>query len=778
MRRMKTKRVWLNKSVLSMCMAMLLLCSIYNPTYAAVTFDKNFNSNVLPSNPGSGANEWQIMRGGYVGAYDRSDVSKGFDAKSNATYSDDDAVRLTKNVVSTNKENEFLMYLNVEPQVSWEEILQLNTLVVTNANKGVDPPGWPTAGQPSTLRPEKSGNYSTPVQIEYYAMENGKKIVLAKVTMYADTPEVPQGAYGVGNPLLGPADGTFSAGNNFNLKENGNSGVSTAQIDISETYHKYDFPIQKVYPKTVKDQMGDHILMDSSSLNYDGGSCSYQNDVIDWKLPEKDLGLLPYEINGKGHIVPVGVCRSLENGKVTYYREAAYQLSYKFTLTVEDSDFISCSSANSSNDISSEYAVQTNRSPDSPSDKDRGGSVTYKAGNVTGTGYFKSPYIKGLLYNLEFQKVIEGSRVHLDGVTFTIERTVSGSNHVDQVQFKDTKVSGADGWLKFRNMPWGEYTITEVAYKTGDKIQSDYIEQDLPKKVATVQIGQVVNGSALTSDHESKHSCDAAGDTKNQLFVLNGGIVKNKPYRAKITIQKTVNSYENLPGELKAATYTMQATSDDSYIKPGESDSKLKFLDEEDAIAHKQKVSYELIVPKDGGTIELQEVIPNKVKSKVVFGNIDITGNTGSYKEENQGCSLKVLPGDDITITVTNVPVGKLYIKKVIDNYCKELENDTFIVEAVSAENAGSSINTEVALQHNETSSVIRVTKQTKINITEILPKEYTLSNLTIGSEGSLSGNCVTVNPGEEVTVTVHNKYGNKPFFHVSDAVKNLFKGQ
>ena len=148
--------------------------------YTKVTFEHNFDSSVLPTTPGNGVNEWQIIRGGYKGRYTTGqDVSDSFDKNANVSYSNDNAVRMTKNVISTDTENEFHMYLNVEPQVSWEEILQLNTIIVSHNNRPLSPPAYPAGGGKSeTFSPVKTGNYRTPINFVYYANSNGKKIIL------------------------------------------------------------------------------------------------------------------------------------------------------------------------------------------------------------------------------------------------------------------------------------------------------------------------------------------------------------------------------------------------------------------------------------------------------------------------------------------------------------------------------------------------------------------------------------------------------------------------
>lgn len=85
-------------------------------------------------------------------------------------------------------------------------------------------------------------------------------------------------------------------------------------------------------------------------------------------------------------------------------------------------------------------------------------------------------------------------------------------------------------------------------------------------------------------------------------------------------------------------------------------------------------------------------------------------------------------------------------------------------------------MDSQTVLKHNETSPAIKVTEPTEITVTQILPKEYTFSDITLAGGGQLKENHVTVNPGEVVTVAVHNRYENIPFFHVSDTIKNSLK--
>ena len=238
---------------------------------------------------------------------------------------------------------------------------------------------------------------------------------------------------------------------------------------------------------------------------------------------------------------------------------------------------------------------------------------------------------------------------------------------------------------------------------------------------------------------------------------------------------------------MKKQEYSVKITGvgkKDIYLLPAATDSFLKKLEnKENTLKHEETVIYDLIVPKNGGTINLQEVIPESIKNKVVFDSATVTANAGStdlgsVTEKGQGCEVTVLPGNDLTVTITNTPVGTVKIKKVIDNYQKELAEDAFIIQAESADDNGASVNTEAVLKHNESSGTITINTTTTLNINEIVPTEYRLSKITVSGGGALNDNQVTVNPGENVIITVHNTYSWKPFFHVADAIKNQFKSK
>lgn len=463
-----------------------------------------------------------------------------------------------------------------------------------------------------------------------------------------------------------------------------------------------------------------------------------------------------------------------EGNGLTGYHYNIHQIVYKVHLKVEKDGFNSCAQ-NMTSQVSDKESYQTNQQA----------ILNCHMGEYSGNTQFQIPYVRGLLYDLEFQKIIKDSKVSISGIQFTVNRKQEGSLIAETLEKSDQQTTDDDGWIKFHNLPWGTYTLQELA-GSEDSVQNDYLSGAEQNGSYEVKIGKVINGDALSNEHGTGHSVDWASDINNMLFKYNGNsIFENTPNKARITIKKVVNEYDKLSDDLKKQEYSVKTTSvgkKDIYLLPAATDSFLKKLEnKENTLKHEETVTYDLIVPKNGGTINLQEVIPESIKNKVVFDSVNVTANAGStdlgsVTEKDQGCEVTVLPGNDLTVTITNTPVGTVKIKKVIDNYQKELAEDAFIIQAESADDNGTSVNTEAVLKHNESSGTITIKKTTTLNIAEIVPKEYSLSEITVSGGGTLNGNQVTVNPGEDVIVTVHNTYSGKPFFHVADAIKNQFK--
>lgn len=733
----------------------------------------------LPENAGNAANEWQVMSGGFYGLAEHGKDVTEFDKNANVSYASDMGLRLTKNVIGTDVGNEFIMYESIEPQMEWKSILALNTIKITNSNKPIQPPAWPSSGRISdTFLPEPSGEYQTPVQFQYYAIVNGRRVDLANVIMYTNVPKVPNGGIGIGNPFLGPKSGTFYARNRFHLKSNGN-GVSTAEVDISALYSKFEFAYASLSkPQTAVEQPGNYIVPSAETIRVNGGNAALDQGRIIWELPQQELGVLPYEMDGDGNIYPSGIQKKLSNGKLTYYWPRAYEMTYRFRLDVGADGFVSAGSTNSSNRTDTKYAVRTSLSPSAQNDPNSGGEVTYiNPDGESGTADFKTPYIKGLLYDLEFQKVTEGGGASLSGVTFALQRVASGET-LGGDEISITGQTDAEGWIKFHNLPWGKYQLTETALNQNDPFQRDYIKEVLPKKWKTVRLGEVINPSGLTEEHGSGHSVDLASDVNNRLYLFQNGIVENQVNHAKLRIVKQVNQYDALAAEMKQIAYPIRVSSETAYTVQENGPTPIQ---KEDSIKHGEVLEYDLIVPNGGAEVTLEELIPDAVRNRIQFTGMSIKKNQGSTEsaaivQQENGGLLKLLPGNDITVTIENSPVGTVRIKSITDNYAEfgdRLKDDEFIYNIGTGKgNIGS------VLKHGETSGVINIKEKTTLNIDEIIPKEYSQVEIRIvkdNKSSKVNGNEFTVSPGEHVVIEIHNRYAWKPYFHAFDSKNNRF---
>lgn len=142
-----------------------------------------------------------------------------------------------------------------------------------------------------------------------------------------------------------------------------------------------------------------------------------------------------------------------------------------------------------------------------------------------------------------------------------------------------------------------------------------------------------------------------------------------------------------------------------------------------------------------------------------------------------------------------NIPIvkplrqeGKVRIQKIIDGVDDEvrqkLSKDQFMIEINSI--SGDPFQTAVILTDNQISSYITIYHETVFQISEIMPQEYTYGDppLVIKSAdgkdvGSnridLKKGIVTIKPGDDVIVEVHNQYTPQNYFNNYDTKSNDF---
>ena len=708
------------------------------------------------------ANKWQIVAEGYNG---REQLYKD-------TYDiDTDGVTdifYQKNVVPTGVENEFLVYMGISKRMSWDEILsECDLLASPSGTYGESDIGTLVddsthiSGNTRTIYPGKSNSANNFEATVTYT--RGGKTVATRTVWYHST-EQPKCNNGTALIHLKQLHKYLFTAVRVNFAKTGGKLTYTIPLDTLEKSGIY-FSTDAVSADSVEDTMGNYMTYES--VVHADGTYSYEDN-------SKKLIWKPVSNGVEG-------IQTTDEGGLTGYYYNAYQLVYKVHLNTEQTGFHSCAQ-NMDSTVGQQESYPVNQKATL--------QCSIKGTSASGSVDFQVPYVRGLLYNLEFQKVIEDSKIPLSGVAFKVERISGGDTYAEKLTWTDTAQTGTDGWIKFRKLPWGTYKLTEVSYKDGDDFQNKYMDSGNIGKTHTIQIGKVINADGLTTDHKSGHSSDQESDEKNMLFLYNSenaGVMENAPNRATVTIVKEMDGYESLSSDLKSQKYTITAKSSDVYMKPDSTKTSvdsLSTVNQTTSLGHQQTVTYDLIVPKNGGVIDLKEVIPEEVRDKVNFSSAVVTKNAGSTEagtvtNTEQGCKISILPGNNLTVTITNSSGGTVQIRKVVDNYENyqgKLSGDAFIINAVSADDNGAAVNVQTVLQNEEISPVISINKQTTLNITEALPKEYSLSSIEVSGGGNVNGNQVRVNPGEHVVITVRNTYSGKHYFHVSDAIKNSFK--
>lgn len=589
-------------------------------------------------------NEWQIVSGSYQDG-------KGYDdgttyANAGVFYSQDEAVRFQKNIVSTDTENEFKMYLNVEPQMSWEEIVKSTGFICGSSNghkegdfdnKTFDEAWNEAKGDKAKLY--YNGNGSSTIWLQF---TDGNTILSEPLPYRHNSSNVPNGYLIAVNPFLNGGKVFF-----YTTQHEADLGSMTQEnpfkIDIRKmaggSENDYAFASKKVDVEGLQDTMGSLIHLGRIE-SFDGGTATVNNETITWNLPElADLVL------DNSHNLDPNLVRTVinEKGQKTLYRRQAFQLVYNFSLNVEEDGF------QSSADMAHPYDTNENV------------TITYGEKGESASNTFvpeSSPQVKGLLYNIEFEKVYEDDSTQkpLPEVTFeavrkcdteaakpAFERYPDGFGtenlywHQKAVTAK--AVSREDGSVQFSNLPFGEYDIREIDLGNN----KDYFGN---MYTGEAEVCYTTNTATTKKDTCTEHIADTENDTSNMLNQFSDPVV-NTANAAEITIKKVISNYGSVPEKLQTTTFAIKAEN----TSTGEAVKELsdrRDLNKTLILGHNKEEVIHLLVPENGGTVQIGEQLPEN--SEFYFEKMAV-GDT-EYTEAEQ--SVPVKPGDKLTVVVYN----------------------------------------------------------------------------------------------------------------------------
>lgn len=391
-----------------------------------------------PSLSPDGKNYWQIVTGPYRGnGYKTQD---GFPK-------DRPDVWLTKTIAPTDKENEFKVCLSISKRASWEQLLQKASFIITTSNhyhrynigdkvdggiKGRHGEIWPDPG---------AGGRKYTATVTFY--RGGRPVDTKTQKYYGDVPNANNGTGFI------KIDGVcFVACKSVNLA--GSDLRFDVNLDAMEGagIHYLLFPVK--LEKVVEEKLNKYLPC-SGGDEYVNGTFNGTAGTTSWQITEKP-----------------GVPQTTheERGSMTGVYENVAELVYPVELDVGQGGFKSCGQNMKSSD----------RDPESYPAADSS-LLTYSYGKVSRQAPFPQPAVRGLLYDLNLQKVDKKFKP-LTGAQFKITGPKEDQIDVD----KKGKASAL-------NLPAGTYTATETVspevfpytYKPGADVVFPLCYTDKPK---------------------------------------------------------------------------------------------------------------------------------------------------------------------------------------------------------------------------------------------------------------------------------------------------------
>lgn len=448
-------------------------------------------------------NRWQIVDKEYQGNSSEDKVT-----------TKDDMVRLQKNVVATDVENEFLVYLSIDMNSWWQNFFENADYKATESNSwhsndvGTIVPKMQGAWGVNVSKEPKEGWWSNTFRIVRKA--DGE--TLSEITLWFSKSQ----NVTMFLPLNPPNGGPFLLlGVEMDSKDA--SGVQEVLLDdktindLLKLTEQYSAEL-----KTVTDTMGDYIeFVGVESINGQKNPTTGDGTVN----VAEDRRSFTWDVSGVQY-------SDSADGWATNVAE----LVYKVKLDVTKDSFDSCAD-NMDSTITEHESYKVNDSAELNYD-----FITTKNGSSTTVNkkeLFPVPYVRGLLYDYSFTKKgrngEEDTGWILPGAEFKLERIApQESDNVTQ-----TFTSDQNGKVSFVGLEWGTYRVTEIKAPDGYDLAEPY----------EITLCYTTNRDALEQDTPTypdnmrKKLDDGAGDVVYNKSKLNWQIVKKSSSDDNLTLE-------------------------------------------------------------------------------------------------------------------------------------------------------------------------------------------------------------------------------------------------
>lgn len=404
--------------------------------------------------PTEDSTEWQITKEKYTGRDQSNKRPVDADGDGNPD------LYLQKNIVPTDTENEFLVYLSMDKKMALKKFFDQSRfgLSVSKGNKL----GLTTSIKGNHTELGAKGEYGEQryiVNLTVYQKQGDKEPVYNYYSeRYGSSPHAENGSAYIA--LAGTNEYLIFA-NGITLKENVNGrNVLEATIYLDDEV-KTDFSSQDVAFQQVTDVMGDRI--EYLGVEHVDGTATCDNNTLTWIPKDNESVVSKVETNGD---------------TITGWENNICQLVYRVKLRVNQKDnqedkFKSCADTiGSSSDllddsiaasIAAGESYPVNQSAtlqyrmESISETIGSDSETTNSEGELLTAEYPVPEVRGLLYEVSFDKQ-SGSGESLGGATFTLSQN-------DETIKTLTTVVGETS--KFTELPCGTYTLKEISPPAG-----------------------------------------------------------------------------------------------------------------------------------------------------------------------------------------------------------------------------------------------------------------------------------------------------------------------
>ena len=407
--------------------------------------------------PTANSTEWQITKEKYTGREQSNKQPVDADKDGNPD------LYLQKNVVPTNTENEFLVYLSMDKRMSMEKFFDQSRLgiSVSNGNK----PGTITNkinGEHTDIgaKDENLGTHKYIVKLHVYQKQSDSEPIYNYYSeRWGGAPNAQNGSAYIS--LAGTTQYLILM-NRLTLKEDGSGPGDVLEATVYLDEVQIGFSTQDIAFQQVTDVMGDRI--EYLGVEHVDGTATCDNNTLTWIPKDNESVVSKVEMNGS---------------KVSGWENNICQLVYRVRLRVEKDEetdekkrFIkSCADTIGSSYGSLDDSIAASIAAGESYPVNQSATLEYRIKSISETtdsgttssegelltAKYPVPEVRGLLYEVSFDKQSKTGE-SLGGATFTLSQN-------DETIKTLTTVVGETS--QFAGLPCGTYTLQETSPPSG-----------------------------------------------------------------------------------------------------------------------------------------------------------------------------------------------------------------------------------------------------------------------------------------------------------------------